>query len=120
MYCHMSPPATISWNYFHPIIITKIPDKCLSGILSYTTSNIDSASLIQTLLSASEFHRIMHMLAGFTAGMEFHHALKTYRIFYSSCFSTSTIAFFCIGILQFLLLPNSTITTSSDILITTP
>ena len=38
----------------------------------------------------------------------------------SSAFSTSTIADFCIGILQFLLLPNSTITTSSLISITTP
>ena len=31
----------------------------------------------------------------------------------ASAFSTSTIAVFCIGILQFLLLPNSTITISS-------
>lgn len=39
------------------------------------------ASSIQTLLSASEFHRICHLrLAGFTAGREFHPALKTYLI----------------------------------------
>lgn len=35
-------------------------------------------------------------------------------------FSTSTTAFFCIGIRQFLLLPNSTITVSSFISMTTP
>lgn len=37
-----------------------------------------------------------------------------------SAFSTSTIASFFIGIRQFLLLPNSTITTSSVMSMTTP
>ena len=38
----------------------------------------------------------------------------------ASAFSTCVIADFCIGIRQFLLFPNSTITSSSEISISTP
>ena len=45
----------------------------------------------------------------------------SFLLFYSSAFCTSTIASFFIGIRQFLLFPNSTITTlSSGMSITTP
>lgn len=47
--------------------------------------------------------------------------LKSLSFYHSvSGFSTSAMAAFLIGILQFLLLPNSTITSSSVISITTP
>ena len=62
----------------HPAKILSSPIDSISILSSMRGIYLTKlSSFIQTLLSASEFHRINACaLAGFTAGREFHPALK--------------------------------------------